>query len=308
MHTDYCISAMRELRNQQVRLRRGRRSSNRSARRSGSWASSIRNAPTPTNISAIGSRITGPRRFANVKFSGRQAAHDLYLFVEDLSDAANVRAEAAGEGVVTVENLARRFNVSTKTISRWRRLGLVRPAVRHGRPQAGGLFAKHGRAFHCRERGAGAAGGNVQPIERWGAGVAGPPRRRLAPGRRVVRRGRPPPGPQDRPQPGNGPLHPQAVRPGASRSGPVSRQLWPDPHRDQAEDQPAASTGRIGRGPGAAVLPDAGQHLPHHRRDARQRILELPLDYIPNREFARAMRLAKREARIVACCPRATSC
>ena len=62
------------------------------------------------------------------------------MFVEDLSDAANVAAESAGERVVTIEELAKRFNVSTKTISRWRRLGLIsRRFVMDGRKRVGFL-------------------------------------------------------------------------------------------------------------------------------------------------------------------------
>ena len=87
-------------------------------------------------------RITNfrPGEYPDLKLPGRDAGHDLRLFVEDLSDAANVPAGAAGEQVLTVEGLARRFNVSTKTISRWRRLGLVsRRFVMDGRKRVGFL-------------------------------------------------------------------------------------------------------------------------------------------------------------------------
>lgn len=72
-------------------------------------------------------RITDFRPDANpaVSMSGEEAAHDLRLFVEDVSDAADVRVEDAGEPVHTVEDLSKMFNVSTKTISRWREQGLV---------------------------------------------------------------------------------------------------------------------------------------------------------------------------------------
>jgi RNA polymerase primary sigma factor/RNA polymerase sigma factor len=51
--------------------------------------------------------------------------HDLGLFVEELSDSANIPVEAASERVLTVDDLADKFRVSTKTISRWRDHGLV---------------------------------------------------------------------------------------------------------------------------------------------------------------------------------------
>ena len=57
-----------------------------------------------------------------------------------MSDAAGVPAEAAGETVLTVEELAKRFSVSTKTISRWRRQGLIsRRFVMDGRKRVGFL-------------------------------------------------------------------------------------------------------------------------------------------------------------------------
>ena len=49
-------------------------------------------------------------------------------------------AENIGEQVLTVEELAKQFNVSTKTISRWRELGLVsRRLVFDGRKRVGFL-------------------------------------------------------------------------------------------------------------------------------------------------------------------------
>ena len=72
--------------------------------------------------------------------TGEEALHDLRLFVEDVTDAANVPAQAAGERVLTVEELSRLFKVSTKTISRWRQDGLVsRRFVFDGRKRVGFL-------------------------------------------------------------------------------------------------------------------------------------------------------------------------
>lgn len=72
-------------------------------------------------------RITDyrPETAPTVSMTGEEAAHDLRLFVEDVSDSADVRVEDAGEPVHTVEDLSKMFNVSTKTISRWREQGLV---------------------------------------------------------------------------------------------------------------------------------------------------------------------------------------
>ncbi|MBX3425604.1 MAG: sigma-70 family RNA polymerase sigma factor [Pirellulales bacterium] len=71
---------------------------------------------------------------------GSELVHDLRLLVEDLSDAADLHADSMGEQVFTVEELAKQFNVSTKTIARWRTLGLVsRRLVFDGRKRVGFL-------------------------------------------------------------------------------------------------------------------------------------------------------------------------
>ena len=57
--------------------------------------------------------------------SGEDSAHDLRLLIEDLSDAADLRMEEMPERMYTVDQLSAQFHVSTKTISRWRDLGLV---------------------------------------------------------------------------------------------------------------------------------------------------------------------------------------
>lgn len=90
-------------------------------------------------------RVTGYRPDAGAgdageKMQGEALLHDLRLLVEDLSDSIDLDAEAAGEQVLTVDQLARQFNVSTKTISRWRELGLVsRRFVFDGRKRVGFL-------------------------------------------------------------------------------------------------------------------------------------------------------------------------
>ncbi|MGL4513145.1 MAG: sigma-70 family RNA polymerase sigma factor [Lacipirellulaceae bacterium] len=74
------------------------------------------------------------------KAAGADLIHDLRLLVEDLSDSVDLPAEAVGEQVLTVEDLAKQFNVSTKTIARWREAGLVsRRLVFDGRKRVGFL-------------------------------------------------------------------------------------------------------------------------------------------------------------------------
>lgn len=87
-------------------------------------------------------RVTGfrPAEPVPAKIIGDDLRHDLRLLVEDLSDSADMAADNIGEQVLTVEELAKQFNVSTKTISRWRELGLVsRRLVFDGRKRVGFL-------------------------------------------------------------------------------------------------------------------------------------------------------------------------
>ncbi len=60
-----------------------------------------------------------------LRISGEAAQHDLRRLIEDLTDAADVRADQAGEPVHTVDEVAKMFGVSTKTVCRWREQGLA---------------------------------------------------------------------------------------------------------------------------------------------------------------------------------------
>ena len=96
-------------------------------------------------------RITDfrPNTYPDLKITGREAQHDLPLFVEDLSDSADIPAHDAGERVLSVEELGKMLNVSTKTISRWRRQGLVgRRFMMDGRKRVGFLQSSVDRFVH----------------------------------------------------------------------------------------------------------------------------------------------------------------
>lgn len=78
--------------------------------------------------------------YPDLVLTGEEAVHDLRCFVEDLSDSADIAAENAGEEVWTVDDVSRRYNVSTKTVSRWRDKGLVSRRFRFaGRKRVGFL-------------------------------------------------------------------------------------------------------------------------------------------------------------------------
>jgi RNA polymerase primary sigma factor/RNA polymerase sigma factor len=140
MHTDYKSPILRQLRDQQVRFAprdKKLEQINRAEKLLGELD------PTRTyTYEYLCYRITDyrPESFPNAKLSGTAAGHDLRLFVEDLSDSARVPVAAAGERVLTVDELSKMFSVSTKTIQRWREQGLVsRRFVFDGRKRVGFL-------------------------------------------------------------------------------------------------------------------------------------------------------------------------
>jgi RNA polymerase primary sigma factor len=72
-------------------------------------------------------RITGyhPRQLDQALLTGMALQHDLGLLVEQVSQTLNLQENEAPEPVMTIEDVAQRFNVTSKTIQRWRRRGLA---------------------------------------------------------------------------------------------------------------------------------------------------------------------------------------
>lgn len=96
-------------------------------------------------------RITSyrPTSYPQLEIEGADLIHDLQLFVEDLSSSANIAAADAGQPVLTVEDVSRKFNVSTKTVDRWRKRGLVSRRFRFGnRTRVGFLSSSLDRFVH----------------------------------------------------------------------------------------------------------------------------------------------------------------
>jgi RNA polymerase primary sigma factor len=152
MHQEYRVALIRELRDHQVRFApRGKRLEQ--AERAEHLLSELdlaRDYP----YEFIYYRVTDYRPEENSRkiVRGEDAAHDLRLFVEDVTDSLNLKVEDANEPVHTVDDLSRMFNVSTKTISRWRDQGLVsRRFVSDGRKRVGFLHSSVER-FVARNR------------------------------------------------------------------------------------------------------------------------------------------------------------
>ncbi len=140
MHSDYRVPVLRQLRDQQVRFAPREKKLDQANR-----AERLLNELDPKRTypyEYLFYRITEFRADSapHTLIEGEQARHDLGLFVEDVSDSADMPVEDAGEQVHTVEDLSRLFHVSTKTISRWRQQGLVsRRFLFDGRKRVGFL-------------------------------------------------------------------------------------------------------------------------------------------------------------------------
>src|SRR5262249_46990336 len=83
-------------------------------------------------------RIKGyrPETAPELLLNGSGIRHDLRLFIEDLSGTVGQTAEP----VLTVDAVSRRYNVTSRTVTRWRRQGLVaRRFIIGGRTKVGFL-------------------------------------------------------------------------------------------------------------------------------------------------------------------------
>jgi RNA polymerase sigma factor (sigma-70 family) len=72
-------------------------------------------------------QITGyrPRTAIVATIKGQQLRSDLVRMIETLSDSLDMRIEDAAEDVLSIDDVCARFKVTSKTISRWRKAGLV---------------------------------------------------------------------------------------------------------------------------------------------------------------------------------------
>ena len=71
-------------------------------------------------------RITGyhPKRIDQELLTGLALQHDLGLLVEQVSDTLDLRQDSQPQPVLSIDEVTERFNVTSKTIQRWRRRGL----------------------------------------------------------------------------------------------------------------------------------------------------------------------------------------
>lgn len=125
MHTEYRSSAIKQLRDQQVRFAPRQRKLEQLERIEQLAAELQPEKVYPFDF--IYYRVTGHRQGEDTRelLQGEDARHDLLFLLEDLSDSADIAVSAVPEPVYLVDDLTRRFQVSSKTIARWRQQGLA---------------------------------------------------------------------------------------------------------------------------------------------------------------------------------------
>jgi RNA polymerase sigma factor (sigma-70 family) len=71
-------------------------------------------------------RITGyrPREVSETLLTGIALQHDLGILIEAVSETLDARTDSLSEPVLLIDDVTQRFNVTSKTIQRWRRKGL----------------------------------------------------------------------------------------------------------------------------------------------------------------------------------------
>jgi RNA polymerase sigma factor (sigma-70 family) len=72
-------------------------------------------------------KITGyhPKQATGELLTGLALQHDLGLLIEQVSDTLDLHTAALAEPVLSIDDVCEKFNVTSKTIQRWRRKGLA---------------------------------------------------------------------------------------------------------------------------------------------------------------------------------------
>jgi RNA polymerase sigma factor (sigma-70 family) len=77
-------------------------------------------------IAEILCAVTGfePKHADQTRFTGEALQHDLGVLLEDISETLQLHINASAEPILTIDDIAQRLNVTSKTVQRWRRRGL----------------------------------------------------------------------------------------------------------------------------------------------------------------------------------------
>ncbi len=218
-------------------------------------------------------RITGfrPEGWPALVLEGGDVQHDLRLFVEDVSATARQAVEQVAEPVLTVDEVGRRYSVSATHGDTMASTGVGGASIRHRRPHQSGVPRVELAAICHGPSHASRTGLTVSATDRGGAGRDHSSR--PSHGARPPRAGRPGRDrPEDRTQDvtlnRNGSIDPESLRPRSPRPGDLPVLGAVPGRRRQGADLPAVPHGRLGRGLGPPVRPDALERLRSHQRDA----------------------------------------
>lgn len=137
--TTFKHAALKELTDQQVRFAPPARRTEQLARAEKLLAETASDRVYPYQF--VGFRLTDYRSnaYPDLLIRGDDLKHDLGLFITRVERSLPpLPIELAAEPMLTLDEVSRQFNVSTKTVSRWRLLGLTaRRVIRAGRKQLG---------------------------------------------------------------------------------------------------------------------------------------------------------------------------
>ena len=142
MYQDYKIQPIKELRDQQVRYA-PREKKIEQLERAETFYNEIE-VEKDYYYKDICFLITEfrPEMYANLNFPGRDVKDDMLRFIDDLADSVPIPLESAEGQTWTIEQLCERFKVSSKTIARWRKAGLIsRRFLVQGKKRVGFLNA-----------------------------------------------------------------------------------------------------------------------------------------------------------------------
>jgi len=139
--SDYRYQALQELADQQVRFAPPQRRLEQMKRAERLLAEVDAEKDYPYQF--ICYRVTDyrPDAYADLLLRGQGLVHDLYLLIAELAGSLPaVPADTLAEPVLTLEEISKQLNVTTKTINRWRKRGLIGiPVLVNGRRHVGFL-------------------------------------------------------------------------------------------------------------------------------------------------------------------------
>jgi RNA polymerase primary sigma factor len=113
-------------------------------------------------------KITGynPKSLGDELLAGIALQHDLGLLIQEVSETLNLEVASLAEPVLTIEDVTEKFNVTSKTIQRWRRKGLPgrRFIFPDGKRRVGFLLSSVDWFFAAHREQLNVAG-NISPVD-----------------------------------------------------------------------------------------------------------------------------------------------